>query len=338
VDSVKYAKAATSNGWLDAGMRAGEDIVLTNVISFDIKVWNPDTNSFTNLGEGTGAFGSQGRYSKETGENEILVQRVYFDENMDRSKKYDTITDPSDPNVGTTVEVRSHHDISPDYPQRYLYREGSNGQRIPLSPLPADAVPTDSSLPPLPQEEPKSTLVIGAWSGDPMSRVFDTWTKWYESQLRNGGDVPGLSNLYESNGDPKSMPQPPTTFNKIDDNNSNITGTEFWLVTLGFEQLDNQPMNRWYYLHSPNEHEKIIPGADPGDPPTITTELRADKFFMTYQHPGTGIILSDKNSGKYWESPPPYDEVLRGVEITIRCFDPKSGNIRQVRIVKHVDL
>jgi hypothetical protein len=314
---------ANGTGWLvDDGDRRGEDIVLTNVISFDIKVWNPDTNSFTNLGDGSnGAFGSQGRYSGGTGENEVLVQKVYFDENRDQINKYK----PDDNDPDTMVENPMYHDISPDYPQRYLYQENNNGGSLPLSIV----------VPPSPPQPPASTLEIGAWEGNPipMSRVFDTWTKWYESQLREGGEVIGL--------DLTKKPTPPlsTTAHEISGDNSQFTGTKFWLVTFG--QTPNpvtQQGDRWYYLHSPNEHEKIIPGENPGDPPTITTELRADKFFETYRHPGTGIILSDKNSGKYWESPPPYDEVLRGVEITIRCFDPKSGNIRQVRIVKHVDL
>ena len=33
-----------------------------------------------------------------------------------------------------------------------------------------------------------------------------------------------------------------------------------------------------------------------------------------------------------WECPPPYTEVLTSVEITIRCFEPRSKNIRQIRV------
>ena len=32
--------------------------------------------------------------------------------------------------------------------------------------------------------------------------------------------------------------------------------------------------------------------------------------------------------------PPPYSEKLKGIEVTIRCFDPRSKNIKQIRIVK----
>ncbi len=35
-----------------------------------------------------------------------------------------------------------------------------------------------------------------------------------------------------------------------------------------------------------------------------------------------------------WECPPPYTTPLKGIEITIRCFDPRSKNIKQIRIVK----
>jgi hypothetical protein len=344
VDSVKYAKAATSNGWLDAGMRAGEDIVLTNVISFDIKVWNPDTNSFVDLGNGSnGAFGSQGRYSGGTREDEILVQRVFFDENSDRAKY---IRDPNDPNEW--IENPDYHEISSDYPQKYLYREDINGNLLQLS-IDEPLSPITSSTQATP---PTSTLVLSAWGSNDdddnvvpnpvkvprMSRVFDTWTKWYESQPRNGGKLyEADSNTVLNLASDETRPAAKTSRIGVKHGNINVTGAEFFLVTFGFEPLlQSDPTgqtNRWYYEHSPNKYQYMS-----GDPPTLTTEYPADKHFETYSHPGTGVILNDRQSGKYWENPPPYDEVLRGVEITIRCFDPKSGNIRQVRIVKHVDL
>jgi hypothetical protein len=346
VDTDLYPIDANGTGWLSNGERRGEDIVLTNVISFDIKVWNPTVNRFVDLGDGSdGAFGSQGRYSGRpvTGNYENLVQKVYFDENFDRkNKRIPDNSNPDDPDA--TIENPRYHDISPDYPQKYLYQENDDGLKLPLSNI--ETVTPPSQIPPL----PSSTLEIGAWGYDPvlatwkydrMSRVFDTWTKWYESQLRNSENVPDLGDLTNPTSPPTA-----TTVSKIEGNNSHVTRTEFFLVTFR-QQTDSEfPMGRWRYLHSPNP--------DPVPPdffaarffetymyivnPTAPAPDQIQKQHIGYQHPGTGIILHDKKSGAYWESPPPYDELLRGVEITIRCFDPKSGNIRQVRIVKHVDL
>jgi prepilin-type N-terminal cleavage/methylation domain-containing protein len=38
-------------------------------------------------------------------------------------------------------------------------------------------------------------------------------------------------------------------------------------------------------------------------------------------------------TGDNWVAPPPYDEPLTGIQITIRVFEPRSGNIREVRVV-----
>ncbi len=32
---------------------------------------------------------------------------------------------------------------------------------------------------------------------------------------------------------------------------------------------------------------------------------------------------------------PPYTEPLQGIQITIRCFEPQSGTIRQIRVVRN---
>jgi hypothetical protein len=350
---------ATGTGWLSNGDRRGEDIVLTNVISFDIKVWNPNATKydetdttktipdprFTDLGDigdgssDNGAFGSQGRYSGGTGENEVLVQRAYFDENSDRRIK---VPDRDDP-TGPWIDNPNLHHI----PASYLYREDKEGNPLPLSSPPPPAGTN---------ELPTSTLITGRWTGDPMARVFDTWTKWYERQLRMGGAVDGLllDTLPPDATPPYFTEGSNRKISKI--NGSNLfTRTEFFLVTFWQEALyDDQQVGRWHYLHSPN----LEPRPNPTPPPDVIDKPIADEYFSTYianpndppedwieqptgrhKHRGTGVLLENEvNSGKYWESPPPYDELLRGVEITIRCFDPKSGNIRQVRIVKHVDL
>ncbi|MDR1485120.1 MAG: prepilin-type N-terminal cleavage/methylation domain-containing protein [Planctomycetaceae bacterium] len=339
-----YATGETiqEDGWIDAGDRAGEDIVLTNVISFDIRVWNPVANAFVDLGDGSdGAFGSRGRYcggsvSQEHLPHESLVTRVNFDENRDRSERYQR--DPTtgeyifDAN-GDRVEVPTYHH---SYYDR-LYREGSQGQDIPLSNLASDINAVSPPSPPLPPTTPETTLTIGAWSGAAMPRVFDTWTKYYENYPHNnyapnGAEVYGFTNDIP-NGD--LYRQIIGITNPADQSNRfplhPYSRAEFYLVTFRPEQLPSpMSMNRWHYEHSANEKY------DPGPPPSMIPV--ADRFFDGYQHRGTGMYDSiDRNSGAYWECPPPYDAELRGIEITIRCFDPKSGNIRQVRVVKHVN-
>ena len=49
---------------------------------------------------------------------------------------------------------------------------------------------------------------------------------------------------------------------------------------------------------------------------------------------GNGLNPSRKTDYDQWECPPPYTMPLKGIEITIRCFDPRSRNIKQIRIVK----
>ncbi|MDR0337575.1 MAG: prepilin-type N-terminal cleavage/methylation domain-containing protein, partial [Planctomycetaceae bacterium] len=39
------------------------------------------------------------------------------------------------------------------------------------------------------------------------------------------------------------------------------------------------------------------------------------------------------NSADNWECPPPYTEDLKSIQITIRCFEPQSGHIKQIRVV-----
>jgi hypothetical protein len=318
--------SAKSTGWLANGNRAGEDIVLTNVISFDIKVWNPAANEFVDLGNSSaGAFGSQGRYSGGTGLLEGLVTRVNFDENKDRSPSH--IPDAA----GVLVENPNYHDIG----SNELYREDRKGNTLPLSDLTSDA--QTPSFPPLNPSAPATTLTIGAWSGFLMHRVFDTWTRQYETISRHGGE------LYDPLAPilPTDTPHNPAhivdynqdEYWKINVDTHGYSLTQYFLVTFGQEQTGTSTFmyDRWHYSH----HSNAIP--DPNNPPPATIPDKPDRFFERFNHSGVGTFeeAKAKQSGAYWECPPPYDAEFKGLEITIRCFDPKSGNIRQVRVVKH---
>ncbi|MDR2170936.1 MAG: prepilin-type N-terminal cleavage/methylation domain-containing protein [Planctomycetaceae bacterium] len=308
---------ANGNGWIGSGTRAGEDVVLTNVISFDIKVWNPSANAFVDLGNGSAnTFDSQGRYSgrplstdiptipdnlfpvsaltphqnliEENLRYEGLVNTVYFDENED--------------NTGT----RSYDEND----KLYKVDKASPPNTIPLSNLRVDNAPAYVS-----QDLPLTTLLISRWSGPPMPRVFDTWTMAYENELHDGGSVTGFSNATE-----------PTTdvHRQINSPSHPYSLTRFELVTFDQEvHPTDGTKNKWKYKHSLNTL-----------PPPVNAPI-AEQYFDSYRHKGTGTFINN-GSGAYWECPPPYDGQLKGIEITIRCFDPKSGNIRQVRVVKHV--
>ncbi len=76
---------------------------------------------------------------------------------------------------------------------------------------------------------------------------------------------------------------------------------------------------------------------------TIEYESHPDRYKATTGAPDearTGYGLAGlhadfpRTDSANWECPPPYDEELESIEITIRCFEPRSKLIRQVRIVQ----
>lgn len=62
-----------------------------------------------------------------------------------------------------------------------------------------------------------------------------------------------------------------------------------------------------------------------------------DTWTMQYERDGIrgGSYVADpmQDDAQNWTCPPPYSERVEGLQITIRCFDPSSRNIRQVRVV-----
>jgi hypothetical protein len=74
--------------------------------------------------------------------------------------------------------------------------------------------------------------------------------------------------------------------------------------------------------------------------PDVATETQKVPTWTGTPRRGTGIH-NPENGGNpstnanEWECPPPYEEDLKSIQITIRCFDPDSKNIRQVRVVHH---
>jgi hypothetical protein len=62
-----------------------------------------------------------------------------------------------------------------------------------------------------------------------------------------------------------------------------------------------------------------------------------DSWTKEYQN----AVLSENVCATYsdtdpwtWNYPPPYTEDLRSIQITIRCFEPQSGHIKQIRVVQ----
>ncbi len=50
--------------------------------------------------------------------------------------------------------------------------------------------------------------------------------------------------------------------------------------------------------------------------------------------PGAGMDSANRTDSSKWECPPPYDTELKSIQVTIRCFEPRSKYIRQVRITQ----
>jgi hypothetical protein len=59
-----------------------------------------------------------------------------------------------------------------------------------------------------------------------------------------------------------------------------------------------------------------------------------DSWTFQYQSPYTSDPDYVVGEPSTWRYPPPYTEDLQSIQITIRCFEPQSGNIKQVRVVQ----
>jgi prepilin-type N-terminal cleavage/methylation domain-containing protein len=61
-----------------------------------------------------------------------------------------------------------------------------------------------------------------------------------------------------------------------------------------------------------------------------------DSWTFQYQSPhiSDAAYVAHPNDPTTWRCPPPYTEDLQSIQITIRCFEPQSGNIKQVRVVQ----
>ncbi|MGL4594851.1 MAG: PulJ/GspJ family protein [Thermoguttaceae bacterium] len=67
-----------------------------------------------------------------------------------------------------------------------------------------------------------------------------------------------------------------------------------------------------------------------------TNKMNANGHSGVVARTGVGLDPNNTNPDDHdcWECPPPYSLELTGIQITIRCFDPQSGNIRQVVVEK----
>ena len=235
------------------GIRAGEDILLTNVISFDVKVWNP---YWVPLSETT----SSGTIA--------WVPPQYVDLGQDQ-----------------------FHDLS-------------------------GVAQAPGGLP---------------YTGLDVPRYVRYIHNFTAAELGNGGGI-GFCSKGRYSGDTASA----SIASNIWDCRlaQNVSGTPISSVTSG----------SWSNVTPSN----LVPLPCVYDTWTAAYEMNPEDFRAPTTYTGgsfpgppgrTGVGFSDaattlKNNFDNWECPPPYTKPLKGIEITIRCFDPRSRNIKQIRIVK----
>ncbi len=235
--------------------RAGEDIVMTNVISFDVKVWNPYWIPL------------QGATSSSTAN---WAPPQYVDLGQDQML---------DPTTNTMLPVNYWYvwTNTPSYPAGLTV--GPPGDRFGFCSKGKYADGTETVVTNVTANPGGLASTIAGRSSwlstpsnqhrPPMPSVYDTWTREYETK-------------------------PYSALEK--DSNGIIICNR---VGTGVDGEAN---------HIPN----------PSPPPASIAPL-------------AGTIPDQWDE---WECPPPYVTPLKGIEITIRCFDPRGKNIKQIRIVK----
>jgi len=103
--------------------REGEDIILTNVIGFDVKVWDPGAGRYVNLGEaGAVAFAGTGLPASKlhTGNSRVYCTWSFHyehdGEDQDGTAGADQGTNGFDDNVAGGVDDASEWETAPPYP------------------------------------------------------------------------------------------------------------------------------------------------------------------------------------------------------------------------------
>lgn len=228
--------------------RTGEDIVLTNVLSFDVKVWNPYWVPCVPLGAGKGANASAAPW--------LWAPPQYVDLGQDRFRLLDASNNWQDCEVNYQQTSSAPTGIPNNtgigfcskgrYSNTSIYSDTNIQDRN-------DRLARNVSL----NGTLISSVTPDAWQNAQMRCVYDTWTTAYEK-------------------DPSTfMTTRPTSL--TDDGIANRDNTKF-------------------------------------DPISIADTI--------------------KGNHNNWECPPPYSTELKSIQVTIRCFDPASGNIRQIRVVQ----
>jgi hypothetical protein len=87
-------------------------------------------------------------------------------------------------------------------------------------------------------------------------------------------------------------------------------------------------------LHNGTSANQLWSTASPNSPMPCVFDSWTNK----YENEGN-TILGDNSDYRLaepwtWRCPPPYTEDLRSIQITIRCFEPQSGHIKQIRVVQ----
>lgn len=86
---------------------------------------------------------------------------------------------------------------------------------------------------------------------------------------------------------------------------------------------------------SPGVTPGLWSGTSPKMPCVFDSWTKEYEFNTNLQPFGDNTANHTSGDLSTWTCPPPYDDPLKGIQVTIRCFEPQSGNIKQVRVTRY---
>lgn len=261
--------ADPSAGATNAGStRIAEDVVLTNVLAFDIKVWDPGAPVLEHKPSATAPL-----VSLKPGDPGYLK--------LLNSAKSTAPTYPTPPTAGNTfiASFGAYVDLN------YMCRLG------PITSIPP-ALATDQFVPNYDVINTTALVNIGApkpWfhgPGDPRSHLMGT----------------------------KPVGPPATATPTIATARAAVYDT--WSTHYEYDGINQ------------DGDDLTDEGTDGFD------NLVTDASISPYTHSATGTAANGIDDFNELEAPPPYASPLKGLQITIRVFEPDSRQIREVTIVQ----